>query len=694
MIWGAVAALWVCGAAIPAAAQVSQGTILSFSTDAFLNAEWVPLSVRIENTGSASWFTVKFTSLPSGWQAKADQGGSTTEVRLWLERGEKENFKFQVKSSDLVVNGEIGWELWGTWYGYPNLVEQKTQTVRTVFRPAPFTLLSPAQGEEDVAILPTFQWQHVTYADSYRVELFHDDNGLAETTPFFQSPPIQNTSLVYDGSVPLEFQQAYWWQVIAQNPYAETLNTEGTLQFVTEVSQLGNFYITSPTSGVRYDNVPPITWGTSYQADYYSVQIYEDVAGQPASSPIYSKYNLTGNSHTLPAGTLTKGRSYWVRVRAWRDGFSQPADAVNSPLTFTYSSLQPFAMWAPAQTSGSVSVIPRFRWYRSVGATGYRVEIYGFDDGNEGFVFFDTVGAMPEPEYTFTKGALMRNQWYAWTVYALGMGEEVQSSTGYWLFQTSNLPPFHLYSPAYGEVGVPIRPKFFWEPIPFGNVFGNQIEVWTDSDGTLKLVHARELPASSTSHEMDNPLALHEGQTYYWRVLAKTSADSGRYNEGGLHPFVVTQLGNFQQLEPTDLNYNVSVNPRFTWEPSANAQSYSLAVWLATPSTFERIGNPVVVVNDIPTTEYVFENPPYLTGKTEYVWRAYAVKDGHFLESWSGDFRFRTVNKVYLFGEGVKEALLGQGRLTGEAGDFADINLDGVIDIADLLLWNKENANP
>jgi len=255
---GLVILLLFCALArpvLPIVDDFHNGNIESFSRSDFLINSFTPVTLVAKNLGGTDWLTIQAVSVPYGWEVRAADGGN--QVTRFLKGQEKGNYSFEVKSSPLAPTGTIKWRLTGTWYdGSTNFLQDKEQEVTAVFPPGVFNLIEPYPTQENIDLPLTFRWESASGAESYRVELFDDQSGWPSEQPFYQSPEIPLTSLLYSGP-DLFWGQRYWWQVVARNTYSTTVNAGGKASFVTMFpSPPGAFEITSPLANYQYPEQP------------------------------------------------------------------------------------------------------------------------------------------------------------------------------------------------------------------------------------------------------------------------------------------------------------------------------------------------------------------------------------------------------------------------------------------------------
>ncbi len=674
----------LCALAIPAARAKNY----------LVNADTV---VEISAGGlGTDCYTVEAISVPAGWSVIAAENSDTfcsyisgrgqfPYVTHYCQGSNGAKFKFKVRPSETVTEGEIHWRKSKTQYTiylapYETLVEQ----VAVVYPPTSFSLYSPASGAVVDTLTPTFEWNPSNGASSYKLNIYDDQAGSPAPTPFYQVSGLTGTAHQYNGE-PLFWGAKYWWEVIASNAWASTPNAEGRQRFsIIPTPEPGPFLISWPVSGGRYYPSPSVQWSASQNTYYYVVLLYNDVNGSPASTYFQTSGQVFSQTWTPPAGSFALGKHYWVNVNAFSVA-SKSRLASNGPVRFLVSQLENFSLYTPVAGDINVPVQPTFNWLTCTGAASYRIEIRGATSQTASFVFS---GTTTQTSYTYTGPALLPNAFYQWSVWAIAPtgGEELLADNAPFTFRTLPIQPFYLIDPAYGETGVAVRPTFIWQPaygstsyrayvaIDHPTVPGEKLTIWESS----------WIDASTQSSYYNAFSELNRGGLYYWRVYADYSSLGGRFNEGGWRPFHVTSIPGFSLITPGN-EAAINAGPVvFSWDRPENAEYASLVLWiLDADGGLSR--SPILVKDKMTQNSFSFSGPPTLTGKTTYMWQVYAWQGGNYVWASNGPFKFTTrassaANKTIAL-----EAILGLGQPDSSAAAGLDFNGDGVLDTADLI---------
>ncbi len=174
---------------------------------------------------------------------------------------------------------------------------------------------------------------------------------------------------------------------------------------------------------------------------------------------------------------------------------------------------------------------------------------------------------------------------------------------------------FALIDPANKALGISTTPTFDWEESFSVETPSYTIQVATDPGLASLVINQSGLTTTSFTPGA----ALSTGTPYYWQVLAVRSTGtvvaSGSpwtFNTSSPTP------GPFTMIAPSNALTGVSLNPTFSWNPSAGVTTYTLQV--ATDIAFTSL-----VVNQTGLTTTFFTLSAALTASTPYFWRVQAV---------------------------------------------------------------------
>lgn len=283
----------------------------------------VPFSYNVNTSG-----TTTLPSDPSTYCLSADQ--ATTSVWFRLDATENETLIFDTATSDydtvmtvyagsdplnlafvncaeppskVVFQADAG-------QTYYVMVNRKVNTSEGVLRLtvqamySPPTLISPVNGAGVSGNPPTLQWEAVSGANAYQIELTEVASGTS-TTYFTEN----STGMVLPDAL---LETTYSWRVLAIN------NVPGT-NGVSRYSEAQTFTITSlpsdvPSLNLTFTNLPEFTWSVVDWAWMYHFELA--TSSSFGSSIIFTM--TTPQTHTLSGIELAPGVYYW-RVCALRN---------------------------------------------------------------------------------------------------------------------------------------------------------------------------------------------------------------------------------------------------------------------------------------------------------------------------------------------------------------------------------------
>ncbi len=355
--------------------------------------------------------------------------------------------------------------------------------------PAP-TLISPANNTTWTQNLyPTFQWQTVTGASSYTIQISRSTD--FSTSYLVKQATAYNTYYIIDTA--LANCTSYYWRVRGESSSSGTWSSVWKFTLQVPPSQP---VPTTPASGaVVTVRRPTFTWESSTGATAYTIEI--DGA----------TYSATSNTFT-PYSDLSLGSHNW-RVRATSCGGGQASDW-SQQRNFTID-LNDVILSKPPSGSTLSTATPTFEWYPVDGATKYKLEVKKETIDGQKLFEVEVSGT------TFTPTAILNPGTYAWHV----MSYRNNAWTGSWssqpftfIIQTGEgLTAPSLTAPPNGTtVDFPLTLR--WGAV--SGAYSYTVAYSKDSEfasATSVTLFGTEYVISST---------LEEGR-WYWHVRANTS---------------------------------------------------------------------------------------------------------------------------------------------------------------------------
>lgn len=436
----------------------------------------------------------------------------------------------------------------------PDLLEPESGVIATVVNYPP-------------AAVPLFEWQAVTGATRYRIQIdddfcaFSDPIRYDKTTPNTKYIPTTNSAFA-DGS-------GWCWRVRVEQP-SPVGDWSEARQFTKDWGASANApQLLSPDAGtdVEFFESPVFSWSPVTGAAEYVLKIDNDF-GCP--SPAYSY--TTPATHYNPSGRFANGNYYWCVTPRNANGKDGETSESRS-MTVQYSQVP--QLLEPANTSEPVYT-PAFRWTAIKGATGYKL-YYSTDP-----TFVANVSTVTTDQTSYTPHiSLPNDQTYFWRVSAIyGSNWEGPFST-MWSFTKRWYHQPVLLTPRNNElVNVAL---FTWTPVREARRYKFEMS-FDPGFATIK----RSADTANTFYWEDYWDGSEWEQTMYWRV---TPYD---YNN---NPGKSSEVKSFRPTLLTSLPENIW--PRYFYEPP-----------------FEPTGN-YVPPYDIPTSfDYTVDTPTFYWSRT------------------------------------------------------------------------------
>lgn len=191
--------------------------------------------------------------------------------------------------------------------------------------PGHFSMTTPAPGETDVSLLPTFSWTVSSDAATYSLQV--------ATDAAFNSIVIDESGLVatsWTPSVPLAVSTTYYWKVGAFNVVGGEVATPFPRAFTTLPAAPGSFSLLSPSNGAgNVPRSPMLSWSASGGAGSYTVQVSTSAA---FGTFVINQSGIVATSFS-PGALLAPSTTYYWRVDAVNAWGSTSAGG--APYSFT-----------------------------------------------------------------------------------------------------------------------------------------------------------------------------------------------------------------------------------------------------------------------------------------------------------------------------------------------------------------------
>ncbi len=261
----------------------------------------------------------------------------------------------------------------------------------------PPTLSAPANEAVDVVLRPTFDWDDIEGATSYKIQVSEDMDFATTEVEFFST--ISEFTLSAD----LGLATTYFWRVYATDGINDSRWSK--------VSKFETKPIVAPVLYAPADmeaNVvltPTFDWGVVSNAISYNLEVSADANFATTVIDV----DLIGLSQYTPvAGILNSDMTYYWRVSA-TDG-TNISDWSNV-FTMATQTMDAAVLTQPAINSPAVSALPTFKWESVAGATNYKLMVATSTEFTNNIVEVNLTGT----EYTLTAELAELTDYY-WTV--------------------------------------------------------------------------------------------------------------------------------------------------------------------------------------------------------------------------------------------------------------------------------------
>jgi photosystem II stability/assembly factor-like uncharacterized protein/Leucine-rich repeat (LRR) protein len=300
-------------------------------------------------------------------------------------------------------------------------------------------LVSPSDNATDVALNVTLEWNAVSGATSYYLQV--DDNSD------FTSREIDNTiSTVTHPAASLSGNTVYYWRVQAIGESGQS-NWSEVWKFTTEDVATAPAVpdLVSPGNGQTDVNNPPtLSWNASSGAESYDLQISTDVT---FSSITYSAIGISQTSQQVT--NLTDGVTYYWHVKANNTvGSSDWSDTWNFTLT-TSSGVATPVLTEPGNGSTEIPIPAKLVWEENtIGGATYHVQVSTLSDFST--TIFDQSGITTGTK--FVDGLAYSTQ-YFWRVRTTVNSEQSSWSTVF------NFTTYAQQTTVSTPINFPTRPR-------------------------------------------------------------------------------------------------------------------------------------------------------------------------------------------------------------------------------------------
>lgn len=495
-------------------------------------------------------------------------------------------------------------------------------SVSVMAQPSPPVLIAPPNNATNVSLFPTFDWNDVSGATSYRLQIFQ-----GATTVLDQSG-ITSSQYALVSAV-LNYSTSYYWRVNATGP-SGTSGWSAQWFFSTQDPPPIIPVLTAPLNGATNVSLTPtLNWNDVPNASYYHLQVS---TSNTFSSTVIDVNGLANSGYVVQAGAFTNGSVYYWRVNATNTGGTSDWSTVWNFTTIVAAPIAPNLV-LPVNGATGVSTQPNMDWNDVSGAATYHLQI-SFNNTFTALAL-DQSG-ITASQFAVGAGILSGTTQYFWRVSAINVGGEGPWSA-VWNFTTTIGAPAApiLLSPPNNSIGNSLTPILDWNNVPGATSYRVQLSL----SPTFTTTIINQVTGSASQYQIVAPLTYNT--TYYWRSNASNAGGTSTWSEVWQFTTLISPPLAPTLLLPVNNATGVSLTPFMDWSDVAGATTYRLQV--ATNNSFTNI-----VYNNIAITTSQFTLPSgYLIGSTQYYWRVAAINSGG-QGPYSSSFTFTTRQTFFL----------------------------------------------
>ena len=482
------------------------------------------------------------------------------------------------------------------------------------------TLLNPEEHANGVDLLPMFEWDDVSEATQYHIQIA------------FQAEFDSTTQILIDDFTDIsEFipserfneNQELFWRVKALNENDSSM-WSSVWKFTTEDIIDPPKLIAPIDSAKRVVLKPEFLWSDPFNTANYNIQITTDITFDSLSIDT----NITETTFT-PEFSLSESTKYYWRMTATD---ADDTSFWSEVWEFTTKGpIDPPQLIAPIDSIVNLTLLPTFEWTSIEISESYNFELATDPDFTNIAITMNLLDTI----YTVEEN-LLEDTLYYWRVNAMNTEHtSVWSET--WMFQTGFDKVF-LVSPEDSIVNFSLDSSLIWRVHTNASAYRYKIQIAIDEHFTsASIIETAETTIDTTYL----PTQAEVNTNYYWRVQALVYKDKvGMWSDTWKYK---TGIGTATLLYPEDLSVDINfINQTFRWDDVEGAEYYHIQA-----SYNEDFTNLALSIDSLKSNTYKAE---YLIPETKYYWRVKAWNsDSRFAVQWSEEWEFTTkVPEFYL----------------------------------------------
>jgi hypothetical protein len=526
---------------------------------------------------------------------------------------------YTISSGTLSNNTQYFWRVRSVNAGGSSSYSGAFSFTTIVAAPGVPVLTSPADGATGQPLALTLEWEDVSGADSYRVQV-STDAGFS-TTVIDEAGLTASAHTISSGILSNSTQ--YFWRVNATNA-GGTSAFSSAFDFTTIVGAPSVPALVSPANGATgVPLTPTLDWDDAVNADAYQVQVAID---STFNMLIVDESGLTSSSYDIPSGLLNNGSTLYWRVRA-----SNKAGTSNFSSAFSFTTIQAApsvpVLTSPINGATGQPLSLDLDWDDAANAETYQVQV----DTDSLFTSpVIDVSDITSSVFTINPGILENLTTYYWRVSA----QNKAGNSGYsepFSFTTIVSEPGVpvLVSPSNGATAQPLTVALDWSDVSTAK--GYQLQVSLDTSFATTVIDESNITISQYSVPSGT---LINGTWYYWRVKADNAGGNSSFSAPFSFRTIMASPVVPVLTAPVNGATGIQVNPLFVWEAVTGATSYGIQV--ASDSAFTN----VVISGSVDSTSY--QDTTNLNENTTYYWRVNATNKGG-TSAYSEAFSFTTI---------------------------------------------------
>lgn len=486
--------------------------------------------------------------------------------------------------------------------------------------PSAPNLLLPVNGAVNVSVTAVLDWDSVTTAKTYQVQI--DDDTLY-ASPLLDSTQVEFSTLTVPAGT-LANNQPYFWRVRSENaggvgPWSVNF------RFRTIVSLPLAPGLLLPVNGAsNVPLTPSFDWDSTSPADFYRFQASLDTS---FSNPQVDITGITESFLNLTSPQLQNNFRYYWRVSATNPAGTGPWSA---KFNFTTVIGMPAAptLLTPVNNAENVSITPLLTWVEDISSTAYQMQLSA--DSTFATTLIDA-GSFNTPQYQVGAGVLANYVKYFWrvrTTNPVGTGPWSEPSR----FTTIIAVPFapQLVDPPNNAIDVSTTPTLNWDSVQFAASF--RLQLATDSNFTSPLINASGLTFSQLNVAGG---LLQNNTTYFWRVNATNFVGTGPYSQiWKFRTITSPPVAAPSLISPPNGATNQILTPTLDWNDVFGSNGYKVLV------SVDSFFNTTLIDTTLTPSQYTVP-AGRLNGSSRYYWKVRGFNVGGF-GPWSVTWRFNT----------------------------------------------------